>query len=94
MRIRFTRQAYRDIEVVFEYIAREDPVAAQGVLDRIETMIGHLPEHPQLGRTGRVEGTRELIVPDVPYIVAYGLNESFIDIFAIIHTAKRWPDNF
>nr|VFJ63823.1 MAG: addiction module toxin, RelE/StbE family [Candidatus Kentron sp. FM]VFJ64540.1 MAG: addiction module toxin, RelE/StbE family [Candidatus Kentron sp. FM]VFK15147.1 MAG: addiction module toxin, RelE/StbE family [Candidatus Kentron sp. FM] len=92
--IESTRQAYRDIDAVHDYIARDNPIAAQGVLDKIEAMIDHLPRNPALGRAGRVMRTRELVVPSVPYIVVYSLEEEFIDILAIIHTARRWPVRF
>ena len=94
MRIRFTEQAYRDIEAIYRYIAEHDPIAAQKTLDRIKSIIDQLPSHPELGRPGRVEETRELIVPSTPFIVAYQLSVRFIDILAIIHTSKRWPDSF
>lgn len=90
MKIRFTQQAYQDIDSVYQYICQEDPSIAQVVLDRIEKMIDHLSSHPELGREGRVEKTRELIVPDTPFIVAYAINESFIDVLAIIHMSKPW----
>lgn len=44
-----------------------------------------------VGRQGRVEGTRELIVPNTPYIVAYRIFENQIRILAVIHTARHWP---
>jgi len=94
MKIRFTRNAYSDIDAVYNFIAKDNPVAAQRVLDRVESMIDHLIEHPNLGLEGRVNYTRELIVPDTPYIVAYELNQEFIDILAIIHSSRRWPDSF
>jgi toxin ParE1/3/4 len=48
--------------------------------------------HPQLGRKGRVPGTRELIVP--PFVVAYRARKLDIELLAIIHTARRWPELF
>ncbi len=90
MTIRFTDQALTDIDAVYAHIAQDSPQAAQNVLDQIEKMIDHLPDHPKMGRNGRVEGTRELIIPGFPYVVAYELSDPFIDILAIIHTSRRW----
>lgn len=94
MKIRFTPNAHADIYAVYDYIATDNLTAAQHTLDKIENMIDHLADHPQLGRTGRVSDTRELIVPDTPYIVAYELTPETIDILAIIHSSRRWPDTF
>ena len=94
MRIRFTPNASADINAVYDYIAGDNPVAAQRVLDQIESMIDHLVEHPSLGHHGRVSDTRELVIPNTHYIVAYELSPSFVDILAIIHTSRRWPEKF
>lgn len=91
MKIRFTPTANADIYAIYDYIAEDNPVAAQRTLDQIESMIDHLVDHPKLGRPGRVKDTRELIIPDTEYIAAYELNQKFIDILAIIHTSRRWP---
>ncbi len=91
MKLRFTRQAIQDIESVYDYIAEENPIAAQSVLDQIESLVGQLPLHPKLGRSGRVADTRELVIPNTPYLVTYRITDFHVDILAIIHSARRWP---
>jgi plasmid stabilization system protein ParE len=41
-----------------------------------------------------VAGTRELVVYRTPYIVAYSIAEDHIDILAVMHGARKWPDRF
>lgn len=94
MKVRFTRQARRDIDAVYDFIARDNPDAAQRTLDRIKHMVATLPDHPRMGRPGRNEGTREFVVPGLPYIVAYRNTPTSVDIVSIIHAARRWPDDF
>lgn len=94
MEIRFTRNAYADVDAIYDYIAADNPAMAQKVLNKIENMIDYLADHPQLGRIGKVIGTRELIVPDTPYIIAYKIDQQVIDILAIIHSKTRWPEQF
>jgi plasmid stabilization system protein ParE len=47
-----------------------------------------------LGRPGRVEGTRELVVPRTPYIIPYTVIGDRVMILSIIHSARQWPDRF
>lgn len=54
----------------------------------------NLSEHPEMGRKGRVRGTRELVVPGIPYIVAYRIHDSAIQILSVYHAARKWPDRF
>ena len=45
-------------------------------------------------RIGRVEGTRELVIPKTPFIVPYRIHGDVIDILAVHHTSQRWPTAF
>src|SRR5437764_1785820 len=47
----------------------DKPAAAPRVIERIRTAVERLQEFPFLGRPGRVEGTRELVIAGTPYIV-------------------------
>ena len=94
--------ALDDLEAARRYIAEDNPRAAsQGVYGAIIAAVGRLADHPRLGRPGRVEGTRELVVPRTPYIVAYAvldeqvmiLNRAVM-ILSVMHSARRWPDRF
>ena len=62
------------------------------MVDAVLTRIESLARHPEMGRKGRVSGTRELVV--APYVVAYRVRRTTIEIVAIIHGARRWPDSF
>jgi toxin ParE1/3/4 len=71
MEIIWRSAALNDIESIREFIAQDNPEAAARVHSAIGVAVERLAEHPNLGRVGRVEGTRELIISSVPYIVAY-----------------------
>jgi plasmid stabilization system protein ParE len=60
---------------------------AQSVVERI----GTLETFPQLGRSGRVQGTREIAFPPLPFVAIYELREEEIIILRIQHGAQRWP---
>jgi len=92
MNIRWTQTALRDLESLGAYIAEEAPGAAAAVVDEVLSGIQALTRHPEMGRRGRVAGTRELVI--APYVVAYRTAKASIEILAIIHGARRWPDAF
>lgn len=91
MRVRWTRLALADLAAARDYIAKQAPDAAQRVADRIEGAVRNLERHPRLGRPGRIEGTRELVVPGTPFIIPYRLLEDSVEILAVVHGARRWP---
>ncbi len=51
-----------------------------------------LSENAQPGRAGRVPGTRELVIPNTPYIAAYGVRGATIEVVRVYHSTRRWPD--
>lgn len=52
------------------------------------------PENPEIGRTGRVSGTRELVIRGTPFIVPYRAVGGDIHILRVYHGARKWPDRF
>jgi toxin ParE1/3/4 len=60
---------------------------------RIVETVAALAFHPKMGRVGRDETTRELVVIGTPYIAVYRLRER-IEIITIFHAARKWPDSF
>lgn len=94
MKIVWTKQALNDLASLRRYIADENPAAAIKTADRIAAAVEALSRHPELGRTGRVAGSRELVVTGTPFIVAYRVVAKIVAIVAVLHGARRWPDEF
>jgi toxin ParE1/3/4 len=97
MTVRWTSTASRDLEQLHGYIAHvnkafDNNTAAARTVDSILTGIDTLERHPLAGRLGRVKGTRELIFS--PYVVAYRLKRPVIEVLAIFHGSRRWPNAF
>ncbi|GLQ29216.1 type II toxin-antitoxin system RelE/ParE family toxin [Sulfitobacter pacificus] len=82
--------AIADLLAIIDYISDDNPDAAQSLKDEIEQKTSRLPEHPQMYRIGRVEGTREMVVrPN--YIVVYAESPEIVTILRILHAAQLWP---
>lgn len=95
MTIVWSPEAIQDLISLRAYIAEDDPVAAQRIGLRIVHMVEELlPGNPQMGRPGRVPGTRELVIAQTPYIVPYRVQRNSLEILRIYHGARRWPDSF
>lgn len=91
MTVRVTRQARADIDRVWDYIAEDNPAAADGVLAKIEAAFERLASFPDQGHPGRRERTRELVIAGTPYIIVYRRAGADTDILAVIHGARKWP---
>lgn len=92
MKIVWTELALSDLNSAHEYIAQERPVAAIRVVEKIEKSLEAIRRYPDLGRPGRISGTREIVVPDTPFIIPYRIRAKRLEILAIIHSSRRWPD--
>lgn len=63
--------------------------------DRLVEAVANLADNPQLGRRGRVAGTRELVVPQTPFLLIYRYMvepaPGGIEVVAVVHHAQQWP---
>lgn len=88
-------EAIDDLAALRAYIEQDDPAAAQRIALRIihnvETV---LPANPEMGRPGRVPGTRELVIPRTPFIVPYRVQGRTLQVLRVFHGARRWPERF
>lgn len=92
MKIRLTSFAAEDLEAIEAYIAEENPDAAARTVMRVLESINDLLEFPNIGRPGRVPGTRELVVGKTPFIAVYKVKSNVLWVLRVIHGARRWPD--
>jgi addiction module RelE/StbE family toxin len=89
--VRWTRRAARRLDQIGAHIGKDSPDSAARVIARIVAAVGALAEHPAMGRPGRLEGTRELVLADIPYIIAYRITQKTVDILTVMHAAQEWP---
>ena len=94
MRIRWTRPALYDLEEIDEYLFKENPKLPIIILKRIRAAAGILSDHPEIGRPGRVSGTRELIVAGTPFILPYRIYSNEVQILRVLHSSRKWPSEF
>jgi len=93
-RLEYAARYFRRLADIKERIAEQNPAAATRTILRTRSAVGRLARSPQLGRPGRVEGTRELVIARTPYIVPYRVWGDVVQVITILHSAQRRPDRF
>ncbi|MEW7985458.1 MAG: type II toxin-antitoxin system RelE/ParE family toxin [Candidatus Thiodiazotropha endolucinida] len=93
MQIKWLRKALKNLDDEAEFIAQDDPQAAQVVVERIRQTVLLLRDNPALGHPGRVPGTHELVIPKTRYIVPYRVRPRLqrIEILRVFHSSRKPP---
>ena len=91
--VRHLRPAQRDLEDILDYISRDDPVAAQALVNEIDRSLGRLARFPKSGAQPQDErlrriGYRVLRVRD--YLAFYLIRGRTVQVRRIIHGARRY----
>ena len=94
MRVKWLSIALADLEAESTYIARDSMAAADRTVDIVFAAADRLAAYPASGRPGRVLGTRELVVPDTPYILPYRIRGDTVEIIRLLHGSRKWPRDF
>jgi addiction module RelE/StbE family toxin len=89
--LEFTARAFRNIAAAEEYIARDNPAAAKKVVQAIFNTAVKLESFPEVGKPGRVPGTRELPLSEYPYTLIYRIKTSRLIVYAVLHQSRQYP---
>jgi toxin ParE1/3/4 len=76
------------------FITHDNPSAAGRVAAALLETVERLAEYPNLGRPGRVAGTRELVIAGTAYVIPYRLRGERLEIVAVFHGRQKWPKRF
>jgi len=94
MQLHWTLPALQDLQAITRYLFEQTPGNAAELVRRIHVAPIKLLELPGRGRPGRIEGTRELLVARMPYVVVYRVRgEQMVEVLRLIHTSQNWPEN-
>ena len=93
MQIHWLARALQNLDDEANYIAKENPSAAANFVSQIQRSLELLQENPSMGRPGRVNGTRELIIAGMPYIIPYRVRPHLkrIEVLRVFHSSRRPP---
>lgn len=91
MQVRWTASAAADLEGISNYLFENTPQHAARLSRELYQAIAALNTFPNRGRPGKKPGTRELIIPSLPYIVVYEVGKDCVYVVRILHGAQQWP---
>lgn len=91
MTIVWSPRAIQHLAHLRAYLARDNPKAASRIAGALLEAVERLAALPNLGRPGRVAGTRELVVPGTPYVISYRLRGDRLEVIAVFHVRQKWP---
>lgn len=91
MRVVYSRRALQNLAHHASIIAQDNPTAARDQVIRIRAAIDKLGGFPEMGRVGRIEGTREFPPPRTPFVVVYRVEAARIVIVRVLHGRQRYP---
>jgi toxin ParE1/3/4 len=89
--IKWLASAVKDIDCVYEFISQDRPLSAKKVVQVILDYVEKLSQYPESGKTGRVVGTREIVIHPYPFVVIYRIKKNDVQILSVLHTSRKWP---
>lgn len=94
MRIKWLKAAVHSLDSAMAYVAQDDEDTAERMSEYIRLRVENLREQPYLGRTGQVNGTRELVIDKYPFIIPYRVKDGELQILDVFHTSRKPPKNW
>jgi addiction module RelE/StbE family toxin len=87
MAVKWTLTALRSLDEIASYIAKDNPARAKSFVMALRQAVAQLESHPDMGRAGRVPGTRELVLHK-HYIAIYRVREGDVEVLRLHHVAR------
>jgi len=84
-------RAIRHLTAIRVYIEKDSEASAIGIVNRILDAVDVLATQPNMGRPGRLPGTRELVISGTPYIVPYRVRHERLELLAVFDGRRQWP---
>ena len=91
MRVRFTRPAQADLQRIYAYLSKDNPVAASRLVARLiehGRALGHTPHE---GRITDEPNARVIVIPRLRYFIFYTIADGEVHNTHIRHTSRRRP---
>lgn len=94
MRVEWLKTALRNLDEEAAHIALDNATAATAFVQAIQASVEQLARFPSMGREGRIPGTREWPMPDLPYLIPYRIRNGRLQILRVFHTRRLPPSQW
>lgn len=91
MRVFWLPEALRDLGEIYAYLNERNPGTALLVHGTVRQHVEGLTLFPNRGRPGRWPGTRELVIPNLPFVVPYRVRGERVEVLRVFHASRQWP---
>ena len=91
IQLRWSKAAAQDLENIIDYLLEKTPGHAARLVRKLYEAPSALKAFPKRGRPGKKKGTRELVIPSLPFIVIYRATPATVNIVRILNGAQKWP---
>jgi toxin ParE1/3/4 len=85
--------AVQDVLAIRIFVAEQDPQAAQKIAFRIDQAVEQLGTMPNMGRPGRIFGTRERVISGTAFLAIYRIRDGRVEILRILHGRQPLPES-
>jgi toxin ParE1/3/4 len=92
LRVRYTENASVELTRIFEYIARDNPLAADAVARRVEDAVAKLALFPGMGRSSEIAGVFVVPLVRYPYMIYYAVDGDELIVLHVHHGARLPPE--
>ena len=92
MLVRWLTPAKKDMLQLVDWYEHNAPEALSAVAQGIWDAAQSLDRLPYRGRPGLVDGTRELLISKLPYMLVYVVQGDEVSILRLLHQHQNWPD--
>lgn len=83
-------EAERDIFAITSNIRIQDSIAsARHAVSEIKKQLHTLAEHPDTGRAGGCDGTKEAVMKGLPFIAVYQQSDTAVTIVRVLYGADE-----
>jgi len=91
MQLRWSTAAENDLEEIDECLYEKSLQNAAEFIRKNYEAPSSLQNYPNLGRPGKKEGTRELVIGPLAYTVVYKITGDALNLLRILHGDQDWP---
>ena len=92
MRVRFSKLALAELDIILDEIRANNPAAASGFEQRVRRVIERIAQYPEgAQRVEQRQSVRRVPLVRYPYVIHYTIVEADVMILRIIHGARRSP---